>query len=161
MKDSALRIAIAVEADIPAMVEISKASMGEKAWPAEVFRLYFRNNRSILAAWYKERTGCVVLVGYLAQIFESPNLSIEQLAVVADYRRCGIASNLIEQAASKINANTFSSIVATVDEYNLPAQMLLSSLGFLATVMTKGRRKTDHDSYTFEFALPQYAAGSR
>ena len=30
MKESALRIAIATEADIPAMVEISKASMGER-----------------------------------------------------------------------------------------------------------------------------------
>ena len=69
------------------------------------------------------RTGCVVLVGgRRLRVAESVDRAVSRR------RRLPSLRHRLESdrtSGVKINANTFSSIVATVDEYNLPAQMFL------------------------------------
>lgn len=151
--------------DIPALADMAREIFGERAWTLAGFNhfLFESNPTNAIAAWHKDANGDSQIVGFLAYKFEVPTIAVEYFAVRIDSRRGGIASKLFYTLAKAIEIKRFSSIVTTVDEYNVAAQKLLAALGFLATTVTKGRMPNQPDSYTFEFQLPQHskAAGTR
>ena len=89
----------------------------------EIAQLFGEEGRTMLIAESERRP-----IGYLTAVQLGRTLGIEEVAVLPDFRRMGIARALLAQALSKEQG-----AVLSVAENNLAARALYKSLGFTQT----------------------------
>lgn len=79
---------------------------------------------------------CGVMVYYLP---DKTSYLLHTLCTRPEYRRTGVASELVESVRRKMGPKLRKRMDVWVDENNLPAQKLFSSLGFFAFEQEKGK----------------------
>ena len=107
--------------DIPGIIEIEKASFS-LPWGEEVFG---EKLDSLLAAKIEGRVAAYILFEKIAD-----ELHIIRLAVHPEFRRRGIAKNLVETVLEQTRGSGVKSVYLEVRESNLASKKLYESLGF-------------------------------
>jgi ribosomal-protein-alanine N-acetyltransferase len=114
--------------DVPAAHEIDKLSF-TLPWPERSFRFEVFNNPAA-RCWVAELNGCVVGVLILWLIIDEAHIAT--LATHPDFRRQGIAEQLLVEALEKAHSEGARSTLLEVRAGNAPAQALYRKYGFEA-----------------------------
>lgn len=113
----------AAEGDMKRLSEIAALCFPDP-WSERIFRESFENAYTeIFIA--KDTDGNIA--GYLVLSETGDEISVDDIAVLPEYRRCGIAKKLLLQADEKYPDRNF---LLEVRESNSPAISLYKSLGF-------------------------------
>lgn len=78
------------------------------------------------------------IIGYVLFWFLADEVDIHNIAVHADFRRCGIARSLLKQVVDQARSRGCLRVTLEVRVSNMPAQRLYESLGFVAKGVRKG-----------------------
>lgn len=124
----ALRVRAAARRDRPALEALANAAWvgapGAFASRAdEIAQLFSGDDRLVLVGEAEGRP-----MGYLSAVRLGRTLGIEEVAVLPEFRRMGIARALVSSAVADAQG-----AVLSVDESNRPARALYRSLGFRQT----------------------------
>ena len=126
---------------------------GESCHLPEVLEI---ENRTFARPWSKEdfclcmeQRNCIAtvaelnnrVVGYTVCKILPDHLQILTMAVNPDFRRRGIATQMLKHLLSKLTSARRSSVYLRIDERNLPAQMFAKSCGFVVET-------TDHHFFS-------------
>jgi len=91
------------------------------------------------------------VVGFMIYDLKRSGLELLNFAVHPNIRRCGVGEQMVEQMVEKLNPERRTSIVVTVSEYNLDAQLFFRDMGFLAT--GKVERYDNGDAYEMVYHI--------
>jgi ribosomal protein S18 acetylase RimI-like enzyme len=83
------------------------------------------------------------IVGFIAYKNGRKRTKLLEVAVPKSCRRTGVATALLQSMAANINFGT-KNVEATVSEYNLPLQMLLKKVGFVAVEIIRSSSDSDY-----------------
>jgi ribosomal protein S18 acetylase RimI-like enzyme len=83
------------------------------------------------------------IVGFVVYKNGRKRTKLLEVAVPKSFRRKGVATSLLQSMAANINFG-MKSVEATVSEYNLPSQMLLKKVGFMAVEIIKSSSDSDY-----------------
>lgn len=119
------------QAHVPAVAEIEKLCFSD-AWSSLSITAELHNPLSL---WLVAMDG-QTLVGYVGSQTVFPESDMMNLAVLPDYRHCGIAKMLVNALIESLSANGANSLTLEVRISNLPAIALYEKLGF----QTVGKR---------------------
>jgi ribosomal-protein-alanine N-acetyltransferase len=141
-----VQIRHAKSSDIDEMYEIECESFNDPWERRELDRsLQFPGVRARIA------TVGGTVVGFIVTQDDEDDLKIINLAVARDYRRRGIARQLVELCAKKHKSGK---ILASVVDVNLDGHLCFKSLGFTCTGINQGEYEAMDgelkDSYIFE-----------
>ena len=87
------------------------------------------------------------IVGYIGMWFVIDECHITNVAVHSDFRRMGIASELIKHMIKLCDSHGISYILLEVRANNIPAQKLYESFGFKSDGIRKGYYKNPDGTY--------------
>ena len=134
--------------DLPDILTIENEAF-PTPWRAREFRYYLAEpNTLLIIAEHANQ-----IVGYVAYQAIPRRMSLDNLAVHADWRRHKVATRLIESLKNKLK-RPIVTIGTEVRERNLPTQILLRSCRFQCTETIRGvYDDTNEDSYIFEYDL--------
>ena len=128
----------AAENDMKRLSEIAALCFSDP-WSERIFRESFENAYTeILIA--KDTDGN--MAGYLVLSQTGDEISVDDIAVLPEYRRCGIAKKLLMQADAKYPDRDF---LLEVRESNSPAISLYKSLGFEQVGFRKRYYRNPHE----------------
>ncbi|NLK70714.1 MAG: ribosomal protein S18-alanine N-acetyltransferase [Clostridiales bacterium] len=114
----------ALSCDIDRIVEIEKKCFSD-AWTENMFRSSLEDPESIMLVRILD--GCVI--GYVVASFVLDEVNIDNIAVLPEYRRAGIARALLNRVEEEIRSFA-NCIMLEVREGNESAIALYSSLGY-------------------------------
>lgn len=142
-----LHIKWLVRADMPQVLDIENASF-EFPWSEETFIRCLRQRNCIgKVAVYDDQ-----IAGFVIYELHKNRLHVLNIAVHPEFRRRGVATELINNLIGKLSAQRRSRITLEVRETNLDAQLFFSSLGFRAvSVLQDFYDDTTEDAYSFVF----------
>ncbi len=138
-----------IRRDLDAVVAIEDASF-EYAWTAEDFADALRQSNviGVIAEFGDE------VVGYVVYELHKDELRILNLAVAPNRRRLGVGTQLVQRMIAKLHEARRDRLALRVRERNLPAQMFLRSLGFIAEEVISGYYEdNDEDAYQFSWSV--------
>lgn len=149
VNNTPLTIAIrwALPKDLPAILAIEKESFVDALNEVE-FRNYMKRTNVVLVIAEFNRK----VVGYCIYELNKTSIRIIGVASAPNFRRKGIAKQLIEQLIEKMGAAGRSRISVELRENNVSGQCFFRSCGFKAVkVMTKFYGDTDEDGYFMRY----------
>lgn len=130
--------------DLDAVLAIERASF-HCPWNARDFRVRLR---------YLRVVGMVAVgeddepIGYMIYRLFRGRIRLLNIAVDADYRRCGIGRAMIDKLREKLLCQHRRFLFATVSETNLDGQLFLRAVGLrVIEVLRKYYSTTDEDAY--------------
>jgi [ribosomal protein S18]-alanine N-acetyltransferase len=132
--ETSLKIRAATAVDIPAMVALERQAATAAHWSLQQYEDAFSTSprRSILAI-----ENSATIQGFLVARATAGEWEIENVVVVADARRRGLASELLGTLLDHVRREKAEAIFLEVRESNLAAHALYEKFGFAET----GRRK--------------------
>lgn len=149
-KEMRVHVRWMVRRDFPEVLAIEQNCF-EYPWREEDFLHCLRQRNCIgMVAEYEGR-----VVGFM--IYEVPKNRIHLLnvATAPEFRRRGVASQMIAKLIGKLTHQRRNKIVMEVRETNLPALVFFRSLGFRATVVLKNfYDEMNEDAYVLQYRLP-------
>jgi len=129
--------------DMKEVLEIESECF-EFAWNEEDFMQCLRQRNCIgMVAEYQGR-----VVGYMIYELQKTKIHLLNVATLSKFRRKGVGAQLVAKLIAKLGNQRRSRITLEVRETNLPAQLFLRSLGFLAIDILHGFYEgTNEDAY--------------
>jgi ribosomal-protein-alanine N-acetyltransferase len=119
--------------DLPSILEIEQQSALAAHWTAEQYKTVLNNSIMLVA----EQAG--KLCGFLCATAIADECEIENMAVIPDFQRRGIADELLRALVQRVESTPTpaSAILLEVRESNRPARRLYEKHGF----REEGRRR--------------------
>lgn len=146
------RIRWMIRRDMPEILNIEKQcfslSWSEPRSEEDFIRCLRQRNCIGMSAIKEER-----VVGYMIYELQKKSLMILNFAVMPDYQRCGIGTQMIAKLTAKLSHERRQRIFADVCEDNLIGHLFFKKKGFTATHVTRNFYENDHDSYHFKYDL--------
>lgn len=140
--------------DLPAALDIEDASW-EFPLDEDAFcrRLRPKNTFGIVAEYGD------AVVGFLVFTKHSHTLEILDLAVHRNFRRAGIATQLVQNVIDRVSLQGLVGISVMMRETNLRGQLFMRSTGFLADkVLRNFYHDTGEDAYPMDWDLRRFVA---
>lgn len=134
--------------DWPEVMDIEEEAFGRPWLRIDFERTAQKRSSTILVA----ECDCEV-VGYLAYERLARLVVLQRLAVHCKYRRTGAGSTLVKRLKQRLTGD-IKKIICDVNEYWVPAQMMLSREGFVCTESIDDYYGDDRDKasfYRFEY----------
>jgi [ribosomal protein S18]-alanine N-acetyltransferase len=138
--------------DVPQILAVEQSTLAAAHWTEEQYREMFRDESSqrLVLLGEKENT----LLGFLVARRIESEWEIENIAVVAEGRRSGLATALVGQLSQYACMGAATSLILEVRETNIAARAFYENLGFVR----EGRRKRyyrapDEDSVLYRLRL--------
>lgn len=125
--------------DLDRLAEI-EAMTFEHGWTRENLRKEISASFSVVLVAEVENE----IAGYISAWKITGEIQINRLAVIADYRRRGIARRLIEALIQNCKMTAPYKILLEVREKNLAARALYGSVGFIENGIRKGYYRNDN-----------------
>ena len=113
-----------IRRDMPYVLEIARES-NPHATEDDIYNLLVDRTVVAKVVEYREK-----IIGYIVFQLKPETVVIKHLTVAIQYQRRSIASQLVAEVEGKAERRNRTLITATVDEYNLPAQLFLRSRFF-------------------------------
>lgn len=134
--------------DVEEVVKLEALSYGEHHWSKESFYNELSNN---LAHYYCATTENEKLIGYVGcwHIFEEAHITT--LSVHPDYRKQGIAQQLLFTVIDSCYKNKIKYITLEVRESNIPAISLYEKNGFKSIGTRKGYYQDNNENALIMF----------
>lgn len=98
--------------------------------------------------------------GYVLYELHTRRLHIANLAVAADSRRCGIATQMVQRLQDKLSGNRRSKLTLDVSESNTAGQLFFQRRGFWCSCIRPGFFD-GHDAYHMYYQLPSELSPQR
>lgn len=137
-----------IRRDMPEVLEIQNACF-YAPWNEESFLAVLRKRNCIgMVAELGEK-----IVGFYIYELYKTKLRILNFAVLPEYHRCKIGSQLIDKLISKLSAHRRTAITLETRESNLPAQLFFKSHGFKAIKIIHNYYDDDETAYRFKYKL--------
>lgn len=134
-----------IKRDYEEILEIEAESFDEPWGSAELASILKDKDNSVIGITceYQEK-----VIGYYIYRAVKTKMDIIRFAVHPDYRRQGVGESIMSNIKNKLQYMKFKYASATIDEYNLEAQLFFRALGFkyIKTFSEGGR-----DSYMLSF----------
>ena len=136
-----------IRRDMPEVLAIEAHSF-EFPWLEEDFINCLRQRNCIgMVAEHDDR-----VVGFMVYELNKTRIHVLNFAVAADYRRCGVGTQMVAKLAGKLSAQRRTRIVLEVRETNLPAQLFFRTSGFRAvSVLRSYYQDTPEDAYLMQY----------
>ncbi len=136
-----------IRRDMPEVLKIESECF-EYPWSEEEFIRCLRQRNCIgMVAEHEER-----VVGFMIYELNKTRLHVLNFAVAADFRRCGIATQMVAKLTGKLSPQRRTRITLEVRETNLAAQLFFRNAGFRATSVLRGYYEdTPEDAYLMQF----------
>ena len=122
--------------DLPQMYEIEKEAF-PIPWEMDTFQHELTN---MLATYLVAKDGEKV-VGFIGAWFVMDECQITNVAVHKEYRKCGIASQLVDALLKECKKHGSTYIMLEVRTNNIAAQKLYAKYGFVEEVIRKNYYK--------------------
>ena len=125
----------------------------EFAWDEDDFMQCLRQRNCIgMVAEYQGR-----VVGFMIYQLQKSKIHLLNVATLKEFRRQGVGTQLVTKLISKLGNQRRSRITLEVRETNLPAQLFLRSLGFLAIDILHGFYEgTNEDAYQMVYRYQSF-----
>ena len=138
--------------DMKEVLEIESECF-EFAWNEDDFvRCLQQRNCIGMVAEYQGR-----VVGFMIYELQKTKIHLLNVATLKEFRRKGIGAQLVAKLIAKLGNQRRSRIVLEVRETNLPAQLFLRSLGFLAIDILHGFYEgTNEDAYQMVYRYQSF-----
>jgi ribosomal-protein-alanine N-acetyltransferase len=137
-----------IRRDMPEVLEIENACF-DIPWNEENFLTTLRNRNCIGMV---AESGEKVIGFYIYELYKT-KLRILNFAVLPEYQRCKIGTQLIDKLINKLSAHRRTSITLETRESNLPAQLFFKSSGFKAIKILHNYYDDDETAYRFKYKL--------
>jgi ribosomal-protein-alanine N-acetyltransferase len=136
-----------IHRNMPAVLDIEADSF-EFPWLEEDFIRCLRQRNSIgMIAEYDGR-----VVGFMVYELNKTRLHILNFAVLPEFRRLGVGSQMVGKLIGKLSAQRRSRIILEVRETNLSAQLFFRENGFRAvSVLHEYYEDTPEDAYLMQY----------
>lgn len=136
-----------IRRDMPEVLAIEAASF-EFPWLEEDFIRSLRQRNCIgMVAEYEDR-----VVGFMIYELHKSRIHVLNFAVLPEYRRCGVGSQMLARLTAKLSTQRRSRIILEVRETNLPAQLFFRENGFRAVSVLHGYYSdTPEDAYIMQY----------
>ena len=140
-----------IRRDIPFVTAIEEACF-ENPWTEKELSKCLKRRNSV---------GMVVEVndevqGFMVYELFKKHLFLHNLAVLPSCQKQGVGRLLINKLIGKLSPERRSNLICYVRETNLPAQLFLQKLGFLATaILEDAYDDADEDAYVMKYATKQ------
>ena len=133
--------------DMAEVLSIEQESF-EFPWSEDDYRRCLRSRNCIgMVADYQGQ-----VVGYMIYELGKNKIQLLNMATAKQYRRCGIATQMIAKLIGKLSLQRRSRITLEIRETNLPAQLFFRSAGFRATQVLKNYyEQMQEDAYLMQF----------
>ena len=128
--DRKLNIRRATPDDIPEMMKIEQSSGSAAHWSAQRYRDLFNESVPRRLTLVMEEQG---IAAFLVASITNVDCEIENVVVLEDRRRQGLARNLLVELLDQARREQATSIFLEVRESNLAARKLYESFGFHQT----------------------------
>ena len=142
-----------IRRDMPEVLAIEHAGF-DFPWSEEEFLRVLRQRNCIgMVAELGER-----VVGFMIYELHKSKLNILDFAVHPEFRRQGVAAQMVEKLAGKLSSHRRTRIILHVRETNLPAQVFFRAQGFKATeVVREHFADTSEDAYLLNYLFDETA----
>ena len=140
-----------IRRDMPEVLAIEHAGF-DLPWTEEEFLRVLRQRNCIgMVAELGER-----VVGFMIYELHKSKLHILDFAVHPEYRRQGVASQMVEKLVGKLSSHRRTRIVLHVRETNLPAQVFFRGQSFRAVeVVREHYQDTAEDAYLMHYTFDE------
>ncbi len=142
-----------IQRDLGAVLEIERQTHGASAWTEEDFRKLLVHPQCIgYVAELKYGEGSFgPIVGYMVHELAPRQIQLAALVVAPAHRRETVGSQMIRKLLTKLHPDRRRSLVCTVHERSLIAQLFHRALGFRCTRIERDGGET---YYRMEYRLP-------
>ena len=146
-QDVRVHIRWMIRRDMPEVLAIENESF-EFPWLEEDFIRCLRQRNCIgMVAEFDEQ-----VVGFMIYELHKSRLHILNFAVAADFRRRGVAQQMVDKLISKLSPQRRTRIMLEVRETNLAAQLFFRARGFRAvSVLRDFYEDTTEDAYLMQY----------
>lgn len=136
-----------IRRDMPEVLKIESECF-EFPWSEDEFIRCLRQRNCIgMVAEHDDR-----VVGFMIYELNKMRLHVLNFAVAADFRRQGVATQMVSKLVGKLSAQRRTRITLEVRETNLDAQLFFRNAGFRATSVLRGYYEdTPEDAYLMQF----------
>lgn len=136
-----------IRRDMPEVLAIEAASF-EFPWKEEDFIRCLRQiNCKGEVAEHKD-----TVVGFMVYELNKSCIRVLNFAVMAEWRRCGVGTQMVAKLTRKLSAQRWSRITLEVRETNLAAQFFFLATGFRAVSVLRGHyQDTPEDAYLMQY----------
>lgn len=148
-RETASRIRLAIQRDIPSLIEIERAGRESGcAWTnAKFFHAIQQRSTTGLVAEVGER-----VVGLMLYQLQRDHYRLRYLCVHPEFRRCNVACMLTDRLKKQLSSQSRTQIKMVVRETQLSLQLFLRSQGFVATkVLRRHFDDTGEDGYRMRY----------
>lgn len=147
LTSSQVQIRWMIRRDLSEVLTIENRSF-EFAWSEKDFLQCLRHRNCI--GMVAEQDGRIA--GYMVYELDQMQIRLLSLAVASEYRREGIATQMIHKLVNKLSVQRRSWISLTVRETNLAAQLFFRTSGFRAvSVLRDYYEDTTEDAYLMQY----------
>ena len=138
--------------DMKEVLEI-ESDCFEFAWDEDDFMQCLQQRNCIgMVAEYQGR-----VVGFMIYELQKTKIHLLNVATLKEFRRKGVGAQLVAKLIAKLGNQRRSRIILEVRETNLPAQLFLRSLGFLAIDILHGFYDgTQEDAYLMVYRHQEF-----
>ena len=142
-----------LRSDLPRVLEI-ESQLFEFPWFEEdIVELLRQRNCIAMVAERGDR-----ILGYVFYTLCDGYLDLLNLAVCPDFRRQGVATQIVNKLTLKLSLQRRTSLVVTVRDSNLDAQLFFKEKGFKAIdIIKEPYEGTDDDAYVMEYKTEEPA----
>ena len=137
-----------IRRDYPMVLAIEHMSF-PNPWSEEEFTKHHCRRDTI--GMVAEHHGLVI--GYVIYELHKRRLTIKNIAVHPDARRCGVGSAIVERLVHKLDIARRNSIDLVVRDHNLSAHLFWKSNGFVATDYYREWFDDGQDGIRFEYRI--------
>ena len=136
-----------IRRDMPEVLAMEDEGF-EFPWLEDDFIRCLRQRNCIgMVAEYEDR-----VVGFMIYELHKNRIHVLNFAVAADYRHCGVGSQMIAKLIAKLSAQRRNRIMLEVRETNLDAQLFFRDNGFRAvSVLRSYYSDTPEDAYLMQY----------
>jgi ribosomal-protein-alanine acetyltransferase len=143
-----VKVRRATQADVPAILAIEQQAPSAAHWTAEEYKRLLESGVFLLA----EESGQAC--GFICAKEAAGEWEIENVAVAAEYRRRGIAAEMLRALVCEARRNSGLAIFLEVRESNLPAREFYAKHGFVEAGRRPGYyQQPEEDAVLYELRL--------
>lgn len=138
--------------DLPRVFELDRETSDFPCPPQDFLAILLRESGLGMVVEHAGR-----MIGFLVYEIQPDALWIHHLAVVPEYRRQGVASQMMARVCCQLNTGGQRLMRLNVRESNLGAQLFFQSLGFRANMIFKSHfEDTGEDAYRMHYRHKRY-----
>jgi ribosomal-protein-alanine acetyltransferase len=135
MTNTGTKIRLARESDLGQLMAMSEAAGEAAHWTPQQWLDIFRSQNPARLAWVAEVTGtaaedAVRAIGFLVAQTSGPEWELENIAVLPEFRRHGVACRLLSAFLAQARSQQAERILLEVRASNHPAIRLYEASGF-------------------------------